>query len=182
MAISLKLSAILTAFSQEEHEWQYWEDTTSWSLFLSQGCFGTALIFRAEYQRAGRDTPLSYKNPRSDPAQQLPWVLIMKLVSRNYQKKLPIHLSCCILTCIQLYFWGSGQPWLTGPLAILNYTRAKDIVNQAGNFKATFGHKDHQSFIPISHNWNPAQKSAVLSKIPSLTASFPQISTSPVIK
>lgn len=101
-------------------------------------------------------------------------VLIMKLVSRNDQNKLPIRLSHCILTCIQLYFWGSGQPWLTGPLAILNYTRAKNSVNQVGNFNATLGHNDHQSFIPVSHNWNPAQMSAVLSKVSSLVAGFPQ--------
>lgn len=81
-------------------------------------------------------------------------------MTRNDQKKLPIHLSHCFLTCIQLHFWGSSQLWLTGPLAILNYSRAKNTVNQAGNFKATFGHNDHQSFIPISLNWNPAQMSA----------------------
>lgn len=94
----------------------------------------------------------------------------MKVISRTNQKKLPLHLSHCLLTWTELYFWGNGQPHPREPLAILNYIKAENTVNQAGNFNATFGHNDHQSFIPISHNWNPAQLSAVLNKIPSLVS------------
>jgi len=71
---------------------------------------------------------------------------------------------------------------MSGPLAILNYIKVEDTVNQAGNFNATFDHNDHQSFIPLSHNWNLAQVSAVLNEIPSLMTGSHQTSTSPVTK
>lgn len=176
------LSAILTTLSQEEHEWQYFQMKRDWkcqdspprALSQSQGHSGLARIFVAEYQSAARDRLLSCRDPWSDPAWQLPCILMMQLVSRNDQKKLPLHLSHCFLTCTELYFWGNGQPQPRGPLAILNYIKAENTVNQAGNFNATFGHNDHQSFIPISHNWNPAQVSAVSNEIPSLMTSFHQ--------
>lgn len=67
-----------------------------------------------------------------------------------------------------LWQWPAMANWAPGTL---NYTRAKNPVNQARNFNATLGPHDHQSFIPISHKLNQAQMSAVLSKISSLMAS-----------